>query len=230
MRERLTMQHRAARGFVAALGIVGMLLIAAIAARAGGVPETCRPLQRTIEAEAFAAFGPNAPVPLFAAQIQQESACRADAFSAAGAQGLAQFMPATARDMARRYPRELGPADPYNTHWAIAAQVRYMRDLVRMPWRTDCDTWAAKLSAYNGGEGNLQRDQGMCRAQRVPDPDRCAPCADDRWWSNVELHSARSAAAFRENRGYPRRILLMLMPDYITAGYGRGIDCSEVSP
>lgn len=188
------------------------------------VPESCRVYQRYLTRQAYSVFGPDAPVPILAAQIQQESACRKSAVSPVGALGLTQFMPATARDLAQRYPNELGPADPLNWKWAIGAQVRYMRDIVPRPWRTRCDWWAAKLSAYNGGEGWVARDQAMCIADRTPS---CTPCVADRWFGNVADHPdlRRSPANIKQNRDYPTRILLRLTPEYVRAGYGRGIEC-----
>lgn len=202
------------------------ILIAATAT--AQVPERCRAYQRQITTEAHTVFGLSAPVATLAAQIHQESGCRANAVSRVGAGGLAQFMPATARDMARIYPSELGPADVTNPRWAIKAQARYMRDLTRStPGKTECDTWAFGLAAYNGGLGWVRRDQAACRAQVQPMADHCAPCSADRWFGNVELtpDPRRSPANIRENRGYPIRILLTLTPRYVSAGYGRGVTC-----
>ncbi|WZB64465.1 lytic transglycosylase domain-containing protein [Achromobacter xylosoxidans] len=47
----------------------------------------------------------DAPVSTFAAQIHQESAWRPGAVSAVGAQGMAQFMPATSSWIAGLSPR-----------------------------------------------------------------------------------------------------------------------------
>lgn len=195
----------------------------------GAVPEACYQYQKELIKQVNTVFGPNAPVASFAAQIQQESGCRPTAVSPVGAQGLTQFMPATARDLARRYPTELGPADPLNWKWAIAAQVRYMHDLVPKPWNTECDWFAAKLSSYNGGEGWLQRDQAVCRATPMP-PDACVPCNPYVWWDNVETHydKRRAPQFIAENRGYPRRILYALEPSFIAAGWGTGA-CHGVS-
>lgn len=210
------------------MAVLWLVLVFVLAARpaAAAPPEACRMYQRHLTAEAYSVLGPNAPVALLAAQIQQESACRADATSRVGAQGLTQFMPATARDMAARYPRELGPADPLDWRWAISAQVRYMRDIVREPWRTECDTWAAKLSAYNGGEGWVRRDQAVCRARAVQVA-TCDACIADRWYGHVEdsPDTRRAAHNIRENRGYPRRIMLTLQPRY--ASWGRLIECPQ---
>lgn len=211
-----------ALGFVLAvfafLAVLGWLVTADAA-----VPERCRTWQRQITAEAHSAFGLQAPVSTLAAQVQQESSCNPTARSAY-ASGLAQFTPATAQDMAARYPTELGPADPTNPRWALAAQARYMRDLVRQtPGASECDTWAFALSAYNGGLGWLQRDQRAARAAGVP---------ADVWFGAVELtpDARRAAWAVAENRGYPRRILLLLTPSYVGAGYGRGVACAGVAP
>jgi hypothetical protein len=190
-----------------------------------GVPERCRQYQRQITSEAYNLFGIDAPVATLAAQIHQESGCRPAATSPVGASGLAQFMPSTARDMARLYPTELGAADPTNASWALKAQARYMHDLTRASQgRTECDTWAFGLSSYNGGAGNLQKDIQMCRTWPV-DGATCECCVADRWFGNVELHSRRAKWAFTENRGYPRVILLGLTPVYVAGGYGRGVEC-----
>lgn len=211
---------------------VAGILTAAFARAAHGaeltVPARCWQYQRELTAQARSVFGLNAPVADLAAQIHQESGCRADAASPVGASGLTQFMPSTATWLAGKYPTRLGPADPYNWRWAIAAQVLYMHDLTRdNPGATECDTFAFGFSSYNGGEGWLHRDQGVCRAQRAPYPGHCAPCDDERWFDNVELSPdpRRSAAAVRENRGYPQRIMLQLAPVYTDAGWGRSIEC-----
>jgi len=42
-------------------------------------------------------------------------------------------------------------------------------------------------------------------------------------FEHVELHTNRSPEAARENRGYPRRILLKLQANYLT--WGRAVTC-----
>lgn len=183
------------------------------------VPERCRQYQRLLTGEARLVLGQAAPTATLAAQIHQESGCRSDARSAVGALGLTQFMPATARDMGERYPQQLGSVDPLYAPWAIGAQVRYMRDLMRRnPGVTECDTWAFGLSSYNGGEGWLRRDQARARSEGV---------RADAWFGAVETtpDPRRAAWAVRENRGYPRRILLTIEPAYVAAGWGRGVGC-----
>ncbi|MCQ8811532.1 transglycosylase SLT domain-containing protein, partial [Escherichia coli] len=58
-------------------------------------------------------WGLSAPVADFAAQLHQESGWRADAISPAGAQGLAQFMPATADWLSLLIPM-LSSREPFN--------------------------------------------------------------------------------------------------------------------
>lgn len=200
--------------------VIGWLAIAMAGPLfASGIPEACRIYQRRITQEAHTTFGIMAPVSTLAAQIHQESACRSSAVSPVGATGLAQFMPATARDMSERYS-SLGPPAPMDPRWAIAAQMLYMRELTRAaPGATECDTWAFGLSAYNGGLGWVRRDQTQARAAGKN------PAV---WFGQVELtpDGRRAAAAVRENRGYPRRILLSITPIYVAGGYGRGITCT----
>lgn len=210
--------------------IAAAILLAATAT--AQVPERCRVYQRQITTEAHTVFGLSAPVATLAAQIHQESGCRATAISPVGAQGLAQFMPSTAKDMARLYPTQLGPADPTNPAWAIKAQARYMRDLTRSTQgRTECDTWAFGLAAYNGGLGWVRRDQAACRGVAISD-DRCGPCDPAQWFGHVAMtpDPRRAPANIRENRGYPKRILFDLSPRYVTAGYGRGVICTWIAP
>lgn len=188
------------------------------------IPERARQYQRQLTAEAHTVFGLQAPIATLAAQLHQESGWAWNVSSGVGAHGLAQFMPATAADMAEKYPTELGPADPGNPSWAIKAQTRYMRDLARAaPGATECDTMAFALSSYNGGLGWLRRDQAVARSKGIP---------ADTWFGAVEIavDKRRAPANVKENRGYPRRILLLLSPVYAQAGWGRAVPCVLVQP
>jgi soluble lytic murein transglycosylase-like protein len=82
----------------------------------------------------------NVSATLLAAQLYAESGFNPFARSAAGAQGIAQFMPGTAA--------ALGLANPFDAERAIDAQAHLMRDLLRR--------FAAvplALAAYNAGPG-----------------------------------------------------------------------------
>ena len=96
--------------------------------------------ERFAPALARAAQRWNVSAALLAAQLYAESNFNPFATSAAGAQGIAQFMPETARAM--------GLDDPFDAELAIEAQARLMRDLLRR--------FAAvplALAAYNAGPG-----------------------------------------------------------------------------
>ena len=80
---------------------------------------------------------------LFAAQLEQESSWNPNAKSKAGATGIAQFMPATARQMG------VDPRDPVAS---INAAAKYMAQLKHKFGSEDL-----ARQAYNWGEGNLSK-------------------------------------------------------------------------
>ncbi|MGI1562022.1 transglycosylase SLT domain-containing protein, partial [Klebsiella michiganensis] len=132
-------------------------------ALAASIPVEARQYQRELTRNARAVWGLNAPVSTFAAQIHQESQWNARARSPVGAQGLAQFMPATASWIAGIYPEQLKDHQPYNPSWSMRALVQYNR----WHWQritgtaSDCDRMAFALSAYNGGLGWVQKDRKL---------------------------------------------------------------------
>lgn len=71
--------------------------------------------------------------------------------SPVGALGIAQFMPATAREMG------IDPLEPFQ---AIAAAGRYLASLYRQT-----GSWQEALAAYNWGIGNVKR-KGLAAAPR----------------------------------------------------------------
>jgi soluble lytic murein transglycosylase len=117
------------------------------------------------------------------AVIRQESAFDADVASHAGAVGLMQLMPGTARDMARAAglpaPRRMDLIDPALN---IALGTRY---LALMRERFGGNQVLA-TAAYNAGPGAVSR--------WLPD----APMAADLWLSEIP---------YRETRDYVRRVL-----------------------
>jgi membrane-bound lytic murein transglycosylase MltF len=181
------------------------------------VPASADHYRRELTRIAQQEMGLGAPVALFAAQIHQESSWRSTAKSPY-AQGLTQFTPATAKWISEIYP-DLGPAAPYSPSWAMRAMVRYDLHIMASvkPWHArdipQCDKWAFTLSGYNGGPGWITRDRRQAEA--------AAHCPD-RWWASVENYSTRSAAAFKENRHYPQRILKELAPRYVAAAWPTG--------
>ena len=85
---------------------------------------------------------------LLAAVAKQESGFDPGALSPAGAQGLMQLMPATARG--------LGVSDPFDPAQAVDGAARLLRDLMSRFGRTDL-----ALAAYNAGPGAVLRYDGI---------------------------------------------------------------------
>ncbi len=198
------------------VGALMLLLLAGgffSSAKADEIPRAAEQYRRTLVRSAHAEWGLSAPIATFAAQVHQESRWRADARSPVGAQGLAQFMPGTAEWIAGLYPAALGANQPYNAGWALRALVTYDRWLYdRNQASSECDRWAFVLSAYNGGQGWVNRDRRLASASGA---DQLA------WFDSVERFNAgRSAANFRENRNYPRLILLRYERIYLQWGDG----------
>ena len=120
---------------------------------------------------AKAALRHNVPMDLLAAQLYAESNFNPFARSPAGAQGIAQFMPGTAR--------AYGLSDPFDAEQAIDAQARLMADLLRQFGGRP----ALALAAYNAGPGAV-------RALR-----RGAAVRRDAWLCDQDPRSARWSGA-----------------------------------
>lgn len=123
---------------------------------------------------------------LIAALICQESQFDPAAVSRAGATGLTQLMPGTAR--------ALGFADLRDPEAAIHAGVHYLHTL-RQQFGAEVPaserTWFA-LAAYNGGRAQLERARRLARRLDL-DPNE--------WFGNVET---AMLAMTREGKGAPR--------------------------
>lgn len=177
-----------------------LALLAAVLAgnAAADIPRAALRYQRDLIREARAAWGVDAPIAMFAAQIHQESRWNARAISPVGAAGIGQFMPATARWISTLHS-DLAGADVHDPQWGIRALVRYDLHLYRRAiGDRDCDRHHFALWAYNGGEKWVQRDKAAARAAGY----------DPGFWGNVApFNAGRRASAFEENRGYTRRII-----------------------
>ena len=194
------------------------LLVMPPVTQAGAVPAAALRWQAELTRAAQYSYGLHAPVATLAAMVHQESRWQPEAVSPAGAQGLAQFMPATAEWMAEQYPL-LGDPAPHDPRWSLQAMVLYTAWLNnRIQARSPCDKWAMVLSAYNGGIGWLRRDQRLASASG----------ADQLAWFNAteRFNAGRSAANFAENRHYPTIILQRWTPLYHHEGWGPGV-CAE---
>ena len=91
---------------------------------------------------------------LLEALVWQESRWRENAVSPAGARGLAQLMPGTARDLG---------VDPDNPHANLEGGARYLREQLD---RFDGDLEKA-LAAYNAGPGRVIRSGGIPRIRET---------------------------------------------------------------
>lgn len=88
------------------------------------------------------------PPSLIRGIIEAESSFRPEAVSPAGARGLMQLMPATAR--------ELGVTDPFDINQNIDGGAKYLKKMMDI---FDGDTGRA-LAAYNAGPGTVRRFNG----------------------------------------------------------------------
>lgn len=154
--------------------------------------------------------GAEEAIPILISQIVSESSWRPDAVSPAGAAGLGQFMPATWDEVAPAtapscagQPREHAPC-------AIRAMILYDRRLLRANREADSkrDRWALALSAYNGGQGWVNREARKCGAAEG--------CSPGRWPGNVQRVCLRAEWACRENKAYPGAITAR-----VEAAFGR---------
>ena len=99
---------------------------------------------------------------LMTALIVQESGFNEYAESPAGAKGLTQLMPETAK--------ELGVTDPYEARASIAGATRYFRRLYDLyPESSHPNRVRLALASYNGGRGHIQD------AQKIAVHHRCTP-------------------------------------------------------
>jgi len=89
----------------------------------------------------------NVPADLFLRLVQQESGWNAAAVSHAGAIGLAQLMPATARGLG------VNPRDPAQN---LDGGARYLRQQY-----DTFGSWRLALAAYNAGPGAVQQYSGV---------------------------------------------------------------------
>lgn len=193
----------------------GWLAAAALAVAANcsqaQVPQAALQHRALLVRTAHAVWGLSAPVAVFAAQVHQESAWRPGAVSHVGAQGLAQFMPATTRWIASQSP-DLSAQQPFSPAWALRALVTYNRWLYdRTPahYLPRDRMWVA-LRAYNGGLGHWQREAASTGLAQPTRAQVDAACGKAR----------RAVVHCTENLGYPHRILVVLQPRYLQWGHG----------
>jgi soluble lytic murein transglycosylase-like protein len=106
-------------------------------------PPPTVPVDNICNALAAAATGNDLPINFFTRLIWQESRFNPMAVSRAGAQGVAQFMPTTAKWR--------GLADPFDPLEAIAQSAKLLRDL-----RREFGNLGLAAAAYNAGPGRVR--------------------------------------------------------------------------
>ena len=183
----------------------------AAAPAALSAPTASLAYRSTLIRTARSVWGMDAPVAVFAAQIHQESAWKPDALSRVGAQGMAQFMPATTQWIVQLDPALSSP-DPFNPAWAMRALVVYDQWLyVRTPTRYSArDRMWVSLRAYNGGLGHWQKEAASSGLAQPTREQVDAACGKAR----------RAASHCKENLQYPARILNVHQPRYLAWGPG----------
>lgn len=206
------MTRRRFNGYMLALAI-GLALTAGPSRAQSVLPKASYQYRALMLKEGRRVWGPNAQIALFAAQFHQESAWNNQAKSYVGAQGLGQFMPGTAKDVHMRYA-QLREYEMYSPMWSIRALFLYDLELYQAikprVAMHQCTHYAMMLSAYNGGLGWVNRDRTLAAANgKNPDI----------WWNNVELYSKRAPKFIKENRDYPKRIILKHQFLYLQHGY-----------
>lgn len=185
-----------------AAAIVATLLLAAPSQ--ASVPQQAQQYRSAITRSAQFHFGLPAPVPVLAAQVMQESAFNPSARSHVGAQGLSQFMPATAKWVGD----EIGaPAAPLNPAWAIYAQHWYMAHLLGRVQHaeTECDRWMLGLAAYNGGERRVLQRQALSKRPGS-------------WEHTGRINPGIAPHNQRENEQYSPRIVHHWQPKFTSWG------------
>jgi hypothetical protein len=115
-----------------------------------------RPMSRSsvCSAVASAARANDLPVPFFANLIWQESSFNPRTVSPAGAQGIAQFMPGTAK--------EYGLTNPFDPIHALSAAGRFLNKLV-----AQFGNLGLAAAAYNAGPGRV--NAFVSKRRQLPD-------------------------------------------------------------
>lgn len=95
------------------------------------------------------------PPGLFLSQINAESAWNPNAKSPAGALGIAQFMPATAKGLG------VNPMDPNSALDGAARLMSQHFNTYKKQGHDDVEAYKRALSAYNAGPGAVQKYNGV---------------------------------------------------------------------
>lgn len=142
-------------------------------------------------------FGPGFDWKHFKAQAVAESRLKADARSRVGAVGLMQLMPATFKEIRKKYPIIKGTrAQP---RWNIAAGIYYDR-LIWKVWKAErsfLDRLKFTFGAYNAGKANIFKAQAIAESKGL----------NPNVWASITKTLPRvTGSRSRETIGYVRKI------------------------
>ncbi|MET1028442.1 MAG: transglycosylase SLT domain-containing protein [Dongiaceae bacterium] len=133
------------------------------------LPPSFSPDYDLLIARAVLRYWPDYPRPFaYKAQLYQESRLDPAARSPVGAQGIAQFMPATWREVMPQL--RMGRASAYDVGPAIYGGAFYMAQQRRFPdWRDwpEPERHRMAQAAYNAGAGNIRRALRLCAASEA---------------------------------------------------------------
>lgn len=126
------------------------------------------------------------PVPILAGLLRQESGYNPKAVSPVGAQGIAQFMPDTAKQFG---------IDPSNPMQAIPAAAKFLAQNF-----AKAGSWENALAGYNAGPGRMDPSKW----QRIPETRQ--------YVSNI-MNMARQAGMPQDQRSVPQQTLASNQPN-----------------
>lgn len=136
------------------------------------------------------------------AQLYQESKLDTNAVSPVGAEGLAQFMPATWKQISKELGYEGTPRQP---KLAINAGAYYMRKL-RNGWsspRPQEDRQKLAQASYNAGFGNLLKAQRKCNmAVTYDEIIKCLPDVTGHHSKETITYVQRITLWYQKLKGY----------------------------
>lgn len=190
------------------------LWVAAVSISFAEVPANAAIYRIQLRTEAQRVWRLDAPIPVLAAQVQQESAWRPAVTAWDGGQGFAQFMPATLRWACAKFKPDLAgePCDAYRPRVAFRLQAAYMKHLYAGVGKFDdaCSRIGFALMDYNSGAGWRVKRQARSRAPGDV-------------WVTRSINPGVTAANQRVAEDYPVRVLRLYTPRYVAAGWGRGV-------
>lgn len=132
---------------LAIISIILILIVIFLIPLSAKAIDRCQDYIPDVRSQHIRYFGLQYPYWYGLAQLKQESACRANITAFDGGQGIAQFMPATLKDVQKRIGE---PLNPYNPQQAIRMQAFYMASVHKGNKLINKPLWAT-YQGYNGG-------------------------------------------------------------------------------